>query len=203
LVGGDWEYAPSEADVVGRIGKLASPMAAVLEGRKADRRKINLRAAILSGETMIVLFAMTVFSPAFAFCSSRCRLRAHLGPSMWSHSVWLPRKAVMRLKKKKFCSRRPAHRPSQRASSRQTPHFPCPVVTRGIRIPLTTRLPVSSAAAWMSLSSMKVLGCNLNGLRDECIGASLTPAREGARRCWLGAGGDEALGALNWARIRS
>ena len=197
MVGGDCEYARCEADVPGRTMLTASPINGVFGGRKAASRKINLLAAILSGETITVRFEMRMFSPTAAFCCSRWRLRAHLGPNMLSHSVWLPRKAVSRLKKKKFCSRAPAHRPSHRASSRQTPHLPWPVMTRGMRIPLTTRLPVNSAAICISLSNIRAFDCKRRGgLRPGCGGSSRTLVREGARRCCGWSGGETATGAL-------
>lgn len=204
MVGGDCEYARCEADVPGRTMLTASPITGVFGGRKAARRKISRRAAILSGETMTVRFGITMFSPTVAFCCSRWRFRAHLGPSTLSHSVWLPKKAVSRLKKKKFCSRLPAHCPSHLASSRQTPHLPWPVVTRGMRMPLITRLPVNSAAACISLSSISALGCKRRGgLRPGCGRGSRRLAREGARRCCGCSGGDMATGALKWAEMRS
>ena len=71
LLGGDCEYARKDAEVLGRMKAELSEMAGVLGGRKAASRKISLRAAILSEETMTVRFGMVRFSPAVAFCCSR------------------------------------------------------------------------------------------------------------------------------------
>jgi hypothetical protein len=60
-----------EADVPGRTMLTASPITGEFEGKNADRRNINLRAAILSGDTITVRFGMTMFSPTVAFCCSR------------------------------------------------------------------------------------------------------------------------------------
>ena len=72
--------------MLGRMYVL-SATADALDGRKAARRKINLLAAILSGDTTTVRLAIVRFSPAVAFCCSRWRLRCHFGPSIFSHSV--------------------------------------------------------------------------------------------------------------------
>lgn len=177
-MGGDCEYPRNDAEVLGRIGEAPSQEVTVFGGRKAARRKMSLRAAILSGETITVRFGMIRLSPPLDRCCSRWRLRCHLGPSKFSHSVWLPRKAVSKLKKKKFSSRLPAHFPSHRASSRHTPHLPWPVMTRGMRIPLTRRCPARSTAFLISGSNMRALGWSATTRRTGGAGAFLRLERD-------------------------
>jgi hypothetical protein len=64
LLGGDCEYARKDADVPGRMNAEFSLTAGVFGGRNAASRNINLRAAILSGDTMMVRLLSAVHDGA-------------------------------------------------------------------------------------------------------------------------------------------
>lgn len=95
--GGDWDMAPREVEVLGRCVCVAG--IDWCAGRKAERRKINLRAIIFSSETMIVRVGMARSSSPLDLCCWKYRFLHHAGLKACNQSVCVPRKPVSRLRR--------------------------------------------------------------------------------------------------------